>query len=249
MIHILAYLCLIILSTCAQSQKNPKDYDITNNGNYLIARCGKDVPGGKAEHLISLLREIGRDIPVIVTEAKNGTASAYGFESLFTSNDAMPAVTTVFSLLSDSESVSVRGQDTQIRFVCVEPDDPGTASIYAYAMSVQGMGVAWSRFGTADIYLFPSFFARLSRNPTPYQCPVFRPTRLGVWPVENGHEILGTSQYAVLFHELVDKYLHLDGIGSHVEKYNLFECIRMSAQDQLLNAENYAMFASGRVHV
>lgn len=239
--------CTVVLSARAQEYVDPKANDITNNGNYLIARCGKDIPNGKAEQLVSLLQEIGRDLPVIVTEANTGIESAYGFQSFFTSNDAIPTVTDVFGKLSDSERVSVNGQETQVRFVCLEKDDPPTASIYAQFMNNQPRAAAYSEFGSGDIYLAPLFFTELQRNPAPYRCLIFRRWRLGWFPAINGDDILGTTQYATLIHELIDKYVHFDGLGGHVERYNLKDCINLQAPQQLVNAENYSMFASGRL--
>ncbi|KAL8717821.1 MAG: hypothetical protein Q9225_004976 [Loekoesia sp. 1 TL-2023] len=179
--------------------------DITNNGNYLIARCGKNIPGGKADQLVSLLREIGEDLPTIIVYANTGTSSDYGFKSLFTSNDAVPVVTANYGKLSDAESVLIDGRATQITFVCFEPGDPVPDSVY-HTISTQPRGAAFNEFGSEKIYLTPFFFNHLRRSPEPYRCPIFRRSHIAI----NGDDILGTTQYGVIIHELMDKYLHFD---------------------------------------
>ncbi|KAL8728162.1 MAG: hypothetical protein Q9181_005436 [Wetmoreana brouardii] len=220
--------------------QDPKVDDITNNGNYLIARCGKNDIGGKAEQLISLLREIGEDLPTIIAEANTGTSSEYGFKSLFTSNDAVPAVTANYGKLSESESVLVAGRSQQVTFVCIEPDDPVTAITYNHMLATEPRAAAFSDFGTERIYLAPLFFAGLMRNPEPYRCPVFRRSRMAI----NSDDILGTTQYGIIIHELMDKYLHLNDLV-HAEKYDIRECIKLPPDQQLQNAENYNFYASG----
>ena len=225
------------------SAQDAKGDDITNNGNYLIARCGKGIPGGKAEQLISLFREIGADLTTILVEANTGVDSSYGFKALFTSDQAIVPVTANFEKLSDSATVQVNGQTKQITFVCAEPDDPGTSEIYNYAMRNQPRACAFSQFGTEKIFLMPLFFSNeYQRNPAPYRCPLFRMGSIA----RHADDILGTTQYGTIIHELLDKYMHLEGMQEQ-EKYDLIDCIKLRPEQQLLNAENYAMFASGEM--
>ncbi|KAL8689920.1 MAG: hypothetical protein Q9218_004514 [Villophora microphyllina] len=231
---------LIYASVTFSLQQDPKAEDITNNGNYLIARCGKDVAGGKANYLVSLLREIGADLPTIIVEANTGTSSEHGFKSLFTSNDAVPTVTANFGKLSESVNVSVAGKPTQVTFVCLEPGDPVTASAYNFATTTQPRGAAYNEFGSETIYLTPFFFT-LRRNSEPYRCPIFRRNHVAI----NGDDVLSTTQYAIIIHELMDKYLHFNYLD-HAETYDLRDCIKLPLDRQLENAENYSHFASGR---
>ena len=235
---ILLLLCAGVRFSLAQDLKAD---DITNNGDYLIARCGKHIPGGKADQLVSLLREIGEDLPTIIVEANTGTSSEYGFKSLFTSDDAVPAVTANYGKLSESENVLVRGRASQVTFVCLEPGDPVTASIYNSILAAEPRATASSQFNSEKIYLTPFFFSQLRRNPKPYRCPLFRKTYVAI----NGDDILGTTQYGIIIHELIDKYLHFSGLDQP-EKYNLRECMSLPADQQLQNAQNYNHFASGK---
>lgn len=241
------YNCInLLICTCVGSflVRDIKAEDISNNGNYLVARCGKSTPGGKADQVVSLLREIGGDLPTIIAIANTGTSSEYGFKSLFTSNDAVPTVTANYGKLSESESVIVGGRASRITFVCLEPGDPVTASAYNYAMETQPRGAAYSEFGSEKIYLTPFFFNHLRRNPEPYRCPIFRKTHIAI----NGDDILGTTQYGVIIHELMDKYLHFNDLGQ-AEKYTVRECINLPPDRQLQNAENYNLFASGEFQI
>ena len=234
---------LLLATVVSQSYAELWGGDITNNGNYLIARCRKDKTSGKAHQLMSLLQEIGGDLPAIVTEANTGFDSPYGFTSLFTSNDAIPDVTANFARLSNAENVTINGNLRQITFVCLEPGDPITASTFHYALTTQPRGVAFNEFGSELIYLTPLFFDGMMRNPAPYRCPIFRRNRV----VVNWDDILGATQYGTIIHELVDKYLHPDDLDFQ-EKYDLRDCIRLSEDQQLINAENYNLFASCELH-
>ena len=213
--------------------------DVTHNGNYLIARCSKDVSGGKADQLISLLQETGRDLPKIIFEANTGTDSPHGFKSLFTSNESIPAVTANFAKLSNSTTVIVDGQQQQVTFVCLEPGDPFTAPMYDFVVSDRTGGIAFSQFGSPNIYLSPSFFRDISRDPAPYHCPLFRGDAIA----RNSDDIFSTTQYGTIIHELMDKYLHFETLDQP-ETYYLRDCIRLSEAQQLQNAENYNFFAS-----
>ncbi|KAG8525624.1 uncharacterized protein KY384_009268 [Bacidia gigantensis] len=236
-------LLLILLASHSRAQaQDPKANDITNNGDYLIARCGKGIQGGKADQLISLLRSIGGDLPTINVEANLGEDSIYGFKSLFTNNENIAAVTETYGKLSDAETVVVNGQATRVTFVCLELGDFTTASIYNTILTNQRRAAAFNEFGSEKIYLTPFFFEVLKRNPEPYRCPLFRKNRIAV----NFDDILGTTQYGIIIHELVDKYLHFENL-LQAEVYDLKDCIKLSADQQLKNAENFNMFASGRL--
>lgn len=79
---------MVVAMSRAQNPYDPKAIDTTNHGDHLIKRCGKDVPGGKADQLTSLLEDIAVDLPSIIVEAADGVKSSYGFTNLFTSDDA-----------------------------------------------------------------------------------------------------------------------------------------------------------------
>lgn len=215
--------------------------DATGGPDYIISGCGKEVPGSKATLLRSLLNEIRDDLPIILVEANTGTSSPYGFKSLFSSNDAITAVTSTFLKLSDLERVSINGELKTITFVCLGQDNQQTISTYNQLIREQPRGAALNEFGTEIIYILPFFFKELLRNPEPYRCPIFR----GRVPAINGDDILASSQYGTLIHELVDKYLHQDQLNDR-EVYDLRDCIRLSPKRQLRNGANYDMFASGR---
>ena len=54
-----------------------------------------------------------------------------------------------------------------------------------------------------------------------------------------------STQYGTLIHELIDKYLHLNGMDQ-AERYSLRDVIgdRWDEAGKVANAENYAFFAS-----
>ena len=228
--------CLIAQLSLAQ---DPWGDDVTHNGNYLIARCSKDIPGGKADQLISLLQEIGNDLPIIINEAKAGSDSPHGFKSLFKSNEAIPIVTSNFARLSNSTKVITDGQEQQVTFVCLEPGDPLTARVYHFITTARPGGIAFCEFGSPNIYLSPSFFDKILRNPAPSRCPMFRRNTL----VRNWDDTFSNTQYGTIIHELMDKYLHPEFLNQP-ERYLLRDCIRLSKAQQLQNAENYNFFAS-----
>ena len=232
-----------VLTTCAIAQLSLAQYpwggDVTNNGNYLIARCSKDKLDGKAEQLISLLQEIGRDLPTIIFEANTGSDSPHGFKSLFKSNKAIPVVTANFARLLNSTRVIIDGQQQQITFVCLEPGDSLTALMYNFITTARPDGIAFCEFGSPNIYLPPSFFGNISRSPAPDHCPIFRRNAI----VKNSDDIFSTTQYGTIIHELMDKYLHFESLDLP-ESYSLRDCIQLPEAQQLQNAENYNFFAS-----
>ena len=213
----------------------------TGGANYIVSGCGEEVPGSKATRLISLLKEIRDDLPTIHAEANTGTSSPYGFKSFFSSNMAITTVTSTFLKLSELERIPINGELKTITFVCLEPDNPETLPIYNQLIAQQPRGAGYNNFGTEIIYILPFFFKELLRSPEPYRCPIFRRSRI---PAINGDDILSSSQYGILIHELIDKYLHLDHQNDH-EAYDLRDCIRLSQERQVQNAANYDMFAAG----
>ncbi|KAI4087467.1 MAG: hypothetical protein LQ348_003083 [Seirophora lacunosa] len=225
----------------AQNPYDPKAKDVTSNGNYLIKRCGKGIRGGKAEQLVSLLREIAADLPSIIAEANTGVQSAHGFKSLFTSDDAIPTVKGYLTNISRSATVTIDGQPKQVAFVCLERVDPFTAAVYhdMTRRPFHNITAGTSEFGTPNINLPPLFF-RLRRTSRPLSCPRFDRKHATI------HQEFGATQYGTLIHELLDKYLDFNGRDRRVkEVYGLRNVIKLSADRQLLNAENYNLFASG----
>lgn len=59
-----------------------------------------------------------------------------------------------------------------------------------------------------------------------------------------------STQYAILIHELIDKYLHFNGLDQP-ERYNLRDVIgdQWDEAGKVGNAENYAFFASCKSHL
>ncbi|KAL9015202.1 MAG: hypothetical protein Q9173_000172 [Seirophora scorigena] len=224
----------------ASNPYDPKAKDVTHYGNYLIKRCGKGVRGGKAEQLVSLLHDIEADLPSIIAEANTGVQSVHGFKSLFTSDDAIPIVKGYLVNISNSAAVTIDGQPKQVAFVCLERGDAFTAAMY-YDLTrrpfhdvIAGM----SELGTPNINLPPLFF-RLRRSSSPFSCPNFHRKNVTI------RREFGATQYGTMIHELMDKYLDFNGRDTHVkEVYGLRNAIRLPADRQLLNAENYNLFAS-----
>ena len=211
--------------------------DLTSHENFLIARCGKDISGGKADQLINFLRELGGDLPRIIIEAQSGSRSPYGFKALFTSDQSIPVVTAAFSNISDTASFP-NPRKEQITFVCLEPGDPFTSQIYHFVNSTHP-SLAFNEFDSPNIYLCPSFFDGTAPRPKPYHCPLFRRDAIA----RNADDILSTTQYGIIIHELIDKYLHPHFLNQS-EYYNLRECMKLPQAQQLQNAENYNFFAS-----
>ncbi|KAL8920962.1 MAG: hypothetical protein Q9208_005988 [Pyrenodesmia sp. 3 TL-2023] len=247
----LVLVCAVLTGSYAlpQHRYDHKAYDVTSNGNYLIKRCGKGIPGGKAEQLVSLLQEIAADLPSIITEAEDGTKSIHGFKAFFTSDSSIPPVTHYYSNITSSAPVLIAGvQPEPVTFICLEYGDPFTAWVYRVLTKIHGHVAGLSSAKTEAIYLPPLFF-QLPRVPRPQQCPVFgagayfRGRDAAV--ILHGDQELGSTQWGTIIHELVDKYLDFHGRQSHFrETYRLEECIRLPAFQQVINAENYSLFAS-----
>lgn len=247
----LLLICAVVTGSRAlpQNRYDPKANDVANNGNYLIKRCGKGIPGGKAEQLVSLFQEIGADLSSIVTAAEDGTKSIHGFRAFFTSDNSISPVTHYYTNISSSAPVLIAGvQPKQVTFICLEYGDPFTAWVYRDLRKIPGHVAGLSVYHTEEIYL-PPFFFQLPRVPRAQQCPVFRggPSSSGrdAAVALNGDRELGMTQWGTVIHELMDKYLDFYGRGLHFrETYALEDCIRLPAFQQVINAENYSLFAS-----
>lgn len=59
-----------------------------------------------------------------------------------------------------------------------------------------------------------------------------------------------STQYGILIHELIDKYLHFNGLDQP-ERYDLRDVIgdQWDEAGKVANAENYAYFASCKSHL
>ncbi|KAL8848565.1 MAG: hypothetical protein Q9221_006398 [Calogaya cf. arnoldii] len=226
----------------AQNPYDPKANDVIVHGQYLIKRCGKGIPGGKADQLSSLLEDIAEDLPSIIIEAADGINSTHGFQNLFTSNDAASYVAEYFTRISSNAPVVINGKPQKIEFICLEKEDPFYA-IYYRRMALSRIDIfGFSEEGTEKIFLPPYFF-KIATDPAFYSCP-FTGHRSGDKNVYGG-EKLGFTQWGVIIHELMDKYLDHDGRRDDFnETYAINKIVRLPPEQQRLNAENYAVFAS-----
>ena len=102
---------------------------------------------------------------------------------------------------------------------------------------------AYQTFGNSAIYLFPPFWD-LPREPDERFCPQVRNNKVAV-----NDQTLGLHQWGTLVHELADKYLHPAYEEGMVEYYDVQDCIDLPAGRQVVNAENYSLFASGELRI
>ncbi|KAL8644995.1 MAG: hypothetical protein Q9226_007495, partial [Calogaya cf. arnoldii] len=158
----------------AQNPYDPKANDVIEHGQYLIKRCGKGIPGGKADQLSSLLEDIAEYLPSIIIEAADGINSAHGFQNLFTSDDAALFVAEYFTKISSNAPVVIKGQPKKVEFICLEKEDPFNA-VYYRQMALQHINIfGLSEKGTEKIFLPPYFF-KIAPDPAFYSCPFTGP--------------------------------------------------------------------------
>ena len=222
--------------------------DVTNNGPYIIARCGAGQPNSRASRLQSVLKQTGAFIlNAIIPTAQRGVVGSRAFASFFTSDSNIDQVVSIFNQIVGGAAVPAYGGGTRpVQFTCLNPDD----DVLVYKMFYQGLcverpgsgGMAWIS-GTEWIVLCPNAFISfdfLNAN----ACPKVQNNKL----VPNDMVIGNGDLFVFIIHELA----HVYGISSDPdsdrtpEVYNIQDAIDLPAAAQAKNAANYALFANGK---
>ena len=187
----------------------------------------------------------------VLIDVKKGTASEHGYTAFFKTDDNKEKVTSVYRKLLAGGGFQDRCEITpseNITFSCPEVSayDPNafscarTPHMKAFVRSDR----SW------NVQICPSWFS-LPKIATAALCPAV---------VENKmtETQLGITQVGVLIHEISHLYgadafltesctdlMNLSSFSDANETYNAQACAELPADQQVLNANNYALYAGG----
>ena len=229
-----------LLTTTAPAPQIPDepepDVPGQNPWEFQIAHC--------TDTQTSILQSIFQGFPgefsSIISEVGQGVASPYGFSAFFKTDASIPRVLNLFQRIANKDRLNTGVLRYSIIFNCVNPGEPLLATKLAYAQQNPDVPAA-SDSRTNDIFIFPLFWTLIR---TPGRCPA----------VQDNHAVLNdgnlvTSQWGTIVHELADKYLHFGETRAQAamwpEVYNIQDCIDLPVERQVMNAQNFAMFACG----
>lgn len=231
----LCWLAIVLTSflNIAQAQ------DTVYSGNYEILFCGAGAPNSKTSQLQNGLPHILTLLQAVIADVKLGTKSPHGFAAFFKTNDNIATVQKVFQTIIDGPNVGL--DDTNPLFACADPNQDLTKKVYADCLNRRIVCFAWPQYGV--IFICPAFW---NLNPLPFgsSCP-----RLGNNVLVPDNTDLSTNQFGIVIHELVHMYApKLTAIdGETNEVYNVQAAVNLNAKDSLKNANNYALYAAGKV--
>ena len=217
--------------------------------NYHLIGCKAGLPGAAAEQLKFLITQIRLNLKLVIRETLKGTASPFGFEAFFKTNDNVHRVLKIFHKIANG--ARVRAPDSYGRTHWLKPKKG--APIIGCAFSAPEAlfsdqahhdcqdppRYAYHPSGSAWIYLCPDFWKAPS-HPSYVDCPnVYDNGTVGPEDIA-----LHMNRQAILVHELVHMYLAKPSRNS-TEHYTIESAIALSAEEAVENASNYGYFYSG----
>ena len=229
--------------------------DITASGNYNIVYCNSQsthTRSNKARLLKTLLPLFTTVLEQLLNDVKLGTRSPHGFRALFKTSLNKKIVSSVFQKILNQDPINLITERAQYlgtstaypTFVCLEPGNPHTSQALAWCQEDEDTKLTTAP-GWEAIFICPHFW-NLPASAHLNQCPtVGADNKMVENPDEPG---LAETMYGAIVHELVHMYYHKTAslVERVTETYDLQACVDLSAKDSVLNANNYAYYASGR---
>ena len=212
--------------------------DSFQHGPYDIVSCDKH----EGRIITGVLDKVRQYANHTFEDAQRGMRSQYGFVHLFKTEKYQSEVMKLFQKIMDGASPYPPSSNgpTEYRptILCVSKDNPEIPeNLYTACMET-------TNFVSTDngnvVVVCPGWWTRSDRPPA--RCPIV--TRSNhVYP---SWDYLANHKVGILIHELVHVYIGLFHPAEFTEAYGLQECIDLSPEDSIKNAQSYAMYATGK---
>ena len=236
--------CLLMLymtfAFCQTPENDIDDHAVI--GNYLIVYCNANSTGSHAAYLQLLIPYMQSHLQAVLTDLDRGTASP-AYRTFFKTNKYLDSVRQVFTDMVNGSAVpySTGGPQNITRWsppvlVCADADQPFLHHLLDDC-DVPPPAVIYVSHPAKFFAVCPIFW-KLPRIARRAACPRVLDGRLLAEPWKPR-----TTQFAVLVHELAHVYNRFD---SREEVYDWSDVVGLSAERSLENAQNFALYASGK---
>ncbi|KAL8899207.1 MAG: hypothetical protein Q9207_006310 [Kuettlingeria erythrocarpa] len=216
--------------------------NLASSGNYRIRYCGKG-PGSKAAQLQALLPKFWAQLQLVLADVKRGTASK-AYSAYFKSQDNATYVQSVFQAIADGALVQIPVDGAPSHFsssvlpsiICVDPSVPNVDSLLSTCNHVAAAIVP----NREIVILCDHFWTQMADRPLPVRsdCPRVRHNKF----VPDDYRVM-YNQFGTFVHEFAHAYIRVWN-PDNTETYNPTAAVNLSAERSLLNANNYALYAS-----
>ena len=236
------HLCLLMSVAGLLFQPAIAQENLTFSGNYRIRYCGKG-PGSKAAQLQALLPKFWEQLQLVLADVKRGTASK-AYRAYFKSQDNATYVESIFQAIADGALVHIPVDGAPTHFssssypslLCVDPSVPNVdsllpACIHAAAAIVPNREI---------VILCDHYWVQMKDRPLPVRSDCPRVKHNKFFP--DDYRVM-YNQFGTFVHELTHAYIRVWN-AANTETYNPTDAVNLSAEDSLLNANNYALYAS-----
>ena len=202
--------------------------------------------------LSSIFAELKQDIDGwsgLLEEAANGTNSIYGYTPFFKTDANKEAVINILNRINiqdEWQGPTQSGQEanptSNLEFLCVNADGLFSTQ-FDYWREQNGIftfpaAAPDSAEGLPDIWVYPNFWSMVPiKDPYHGLCPV-----TDISSMRDDDNLLSNTQYGWIVNALAGKYLNTPPNSGVI---NTKACTNLTAEQQVTNPGNYALFASG----
>ncbi|KAL8905262.1 MAG: hypothetical protein Q9171_006738 [Xanthocarpia ochracea] len=216
--------------------------NLTFSGNYRIRYCGKG-PGSKAAQLQALLPKFWEQLQLVLADVKRGTASK-AYRAYFKSQDNATYVESIFQAIADGALVHIPVDGAPTHFssssypslLCVDPSVPNVDEL----LPVCNHAAAAIVPNREIVILCDHFWIQMKDRPLPVRSDCPRVKHNKFFP--DDYRVM-YNQFGTFVHELTHAYIRVWD-AANTETYNPTDAVNLSVEDSLLNANNYALYAS-----
>lgn len=236
------HLCLLMSVAGLLSQLAIAQENLAVSGNYRIRYCGKG-PDSKTAQLQALLPKFWKQLQLVLTDVKRGTASK-AYQAFFKSQDNATYVQSIFQAIADGALVHipVDGAPTHLSssvypsLLCIDPSIPNVDGLLP-ACNHAAAGIVPNR---EIVVLCDDFWTQMKDRPLPVRSDCPRVKHNKFFP--DDYRVM-YNQFGTFVHEFAHAYIRVWD-PANTETYNPTDAVNLSAERSLLNANNYALYAS-----
>ena len=222
--------------------------DTSTRHDFLTANCDARILGPtKAAMLEEMLAQVQANLRIVISQAKKGIGSKYGFQALFKSQSNRGQVASIFNKIMTVANANNDPDQTPIPplIVCVAPatNDQGVDGmevLYQHCMDDPEMWAA-QPINSNIVVLCPSFW-QLPGVPPQGTCPKKDAKTNSMMPNESWLQL---NRQATFVHEMIHMYLgHGYGLAVN-EAYKVGDAVALGEEESMKNPSNYAFFYAG----
>ena len=210
-------------------------------GNFVVLQCGSDSSPNNAQRLSLALSDMSTNLLRVIDDAALGDISEHGYTAFFKDLSSRSHVRDTYTRIKQGFPIHTRENlqkphgRAQPTIICVNDDDPNTIDLQAFCNQPGAVAVQLS-YSPGIVGICPLFWP-LRSAPLKVDCPILENNKL--FPPNDAASI-DRTRYHVLVHELAHLYI----TNAPRETYDIQGCVELNATASLMNAQNFAFYAS-----